>query len=77
MRFSTIFLLLFLKSGIIFKEILPNCLSSVLTKMTLDMGYVIIIGATLSYAGLGEQAPKPALGSMISSGVKYMPVFRL
>lgn len=58
---------------IIFKEILPNCLSAVLTKMTLDMGYVIIMGATLSYAGLGEQAPKPALGSMISAGVKYMP----
>jgi peptide/nickel transport system permease protein len=58
---------------IIFNEILPNCLSSMLTKMTLDMGYVIIMGATLSYAGLGEQAPKPALGSMISQGVKYMP----
>jgi peptide/nickel transport system permease protein len=60
-------------SNIIFKEILPNCLSAILTKMTLDMGYVIIMGATLSYAGLGEQAPKPALGSMISQGVKYMP----
>lgn len=58
---------------IILYEILPNCLSAVLTKMTLDMGYVIIMGATLSYAGMGEQAPKPALGSMISSGVKYMP----
>lgn len=58
---------------IIFKEILPNCLSAILTKMTLDMGYVIIMAATLSFAGLGEQAPKPALGSMISSGIKYMP----
>ena len=58
---------------IILNEILPNCLSAVLTKMTLDMGYVIIMGATLSYAGMGEQAPKPALGSMISSGVKFMP----
>lgn len=58
---------------IIFKEILPNCLSAILTKMTLDMGYVIIMGATLSFAGMGEQAPKPALGSMISSGIKYMP----
>lgn len=58
---------------IIFREILPNCLSAVLTKMTLDMGYVIIMGATLSYAGLGEQAPAPALGNMISQGVKYMP----
>ncbi len=58
---------------IIFKEILPNCLSAVLTKMTLDMGYVIIMGATLSFAGLGEQAPNPALGSMIATGVRYMP----
>ena len=58
---------------IIFREILPNCLSAVLTKMTLDMGFVIIMGATLSFAGLGEQAPKPALGSMIATGVRYMP----
>ncbi len=58
---------------IIFKEILPNCLSAVLTKMTLDMGYVIIMGATLSFAGLGEQAPNPALGSMLATGVRYMP----
>ncbi len=58
---------------IIFKEILPNCISPVLTKMTLDIGYVIVMGATLSFAGLGEQPPAPALGNMIADGVKYMP----
>ena len=58
---------------IIFKEFLPNCVSPVLTKMTLDIGYVIIMGATLSFAGLGEQAPAPALGNMISEGVQYLP----
>lgn len=58
---------------IIFKEFLPNCISPILTKMTLDMGYVIIMGATLSFAGLGEQPPAPALGNMISEGVKYLP----
>lgn len=58
---------------IIFREILPNCLSAVLTKMTLDMGYILIMAATLSFVGLGEQAPNPALGSMISYGVRYMP----
>ena len=58
---------------IIFKEFLPNCISPILTKMTLDMGYVIIMGATLSFAGLGEQPPTPALGTMISEGVKYLP----
>lgn len=58
---------------IIFKEILPNCISPVLTKMTLDIGYVIVMGATLSFAGMGEQPPAPALGSMIADGIKYMP----
>ncbi|MEL7567551.1 MAG: ABC transporter permease [Dehalobacterium sp.] len=58
---------------IIFKEFLPNCISPILTKMTLDMGYVIIMGSTLSFAGLGEQPPAPALGNMISEGVKYLP----
>ncbi len=58
---------------IIFKEILPNCISPILTKMTLDIGYVIVMGATLSFAGLGEQPPAPALGNMIADGVKYMP----
>jgi len=58
---------------IIFKEFLPNSISPVLTKMTLDIGYVIIMGATLSFAGMGEQPPAPALGNMIAEGVKYLP----
>lgn len=58
---------------ILFREILPNCLSPILTKMALDVGWVILIGATLSYCGLGEQPPTPAFGQMISDGSKYMP----
>lgn len=58
---------------IIIKEILPNCISPILTKMTLDMGIVIIVGASLGFVGLGEQAPKPALGNMVADGAKYMP----
>ena len=58
---------------IVFKEILPNCISPILTKMTLDVGWVIMTGASLSYVGLGEQAPTPALGNMISGGIKYLP----
>ena len=61
------------KLHIIFKEILPNCLSSIFTKMALDVGWVILIGATLSYVGLGEQPPTPSLGQMVSDGVRYMP----
>ncbi len=58
---------------ILFKEILPNCLGPVLTKASLDICWVIMMGATLSYVGLGEQAPNPALGNMVSSGLTYLP----
>lgn len=61
------------KFHILFREILPNCLSPVFTKMALDVGWVIIISASLSFVGLGEQAPTPALGQMVSDGAKYMP----
>lgn len=59
--------------NIIIGEILPNCFGPIFTKMTLDVGYVILIGASLSFVGLGEQPPNPALGTMISDGAKYLP----
>lgn len=61
------------KFHIIFKEILPNCVGPIFTKMTLDMGWVILTGASLSFVGLGEQPPKPALGTMVSDGAKFLP----
>lgn len=53
---------------IIFREILPNCLAPTLTKITLDVGWVILIGASLSYLGLGAPEPVPDLGTMVSEG---------
>ncbi len=58
---------------ILFREILPNCISPIFTKMTLDVGWVILIGSTLSFVGLGAQEPLPALGNMVAAGTKYMP----
>ena len=58
---------------IMFKEILPNTLGSILTKVTLDCGWVILIGASLSYVGLGAQPPTPDLGTMIAEGSAYLP----
>lgn len=58
---------------ILFREILPNTLSPIFTKMSLDMGWVIIIGASLSFVGLGVQPPRPGLGTMVASGSKYLP----
>jgi peptide/nickel transport system permease protein len=61
------------KVHIIFKELLPNCISPIFTKMSLDMGWVILIGSSLSFVGLGVQPPKPGLGTMVADGAKYLP----
>jgi peptide/nickel transport system permease protein len=61
------------KLHILFREILPNCASSIFTKMALDVGWVILVGAALSFVGLGEQPPRPALGTMVADGVDRMP----
>ncbi|WP_078058028.1 ABC transporter permease [Rhizobium rhizosphaerae] len=58
---------------ILFREILPNCWPSILTKMTLDIGFVILMASSLSFLGLGVQPPTPDLGSMVAEGAKYMP----
>lgn len=58
---------------ILFRELLPNCISPILTKVTLDMGFVILIGASLSFVGLGAQPPTPDLGTMVADGAKYLP----
>lgn len=61
------------KAHILFRELLPNCMSPILTKMALDVGWVILQGASLSFVGLGEQPPTPAFGQMISDGSEFMP----
>jgi peptide/nickel transport system permease protein len=58
---------------IIFKDILPNCASPIIVKITLDAGFVILVGAGLSFLGLGAQPPAEDLGTMISIGSKYLP----
>ncbi|HKI57841.1 MAG TPA: ABC transporter permease [Trueperaceae bacterium] len=58
---------------ILFREILPNCVSVISVKVTLDAGFVILIGAGLSFLGLGARPPTPDLGTMVASGANYLP----
>lgn len=58
---------------ILFKEILPNCLSPIFTKMSLDIASIILIGSSLSFVGLGAQPPTPDLGTMVADGAKFLP----
>ncbi|MCG8515896.1 MAG: ABC transporter permease [Halanaerobiales bacterium] len=60
---------------IIFKEILPNIYPSILTKMSLDMGSIIIIASSMNFVGLGIQPPTPSLGAMVSNSISYLPEY--
>lgn len=61
------------KFHILFREILPNCVSAIAVKTSLDAGFVILVGASLSFLGLGIQPPTPDLGTMVSSGSAFLP----
>ena len=57
---------------IMFKEILPNVLSTVIVVSTLRVAIIIIMEASLSFLGLGIQPPVPAWGSMVNEGRAYI-----
>ncbi len=61
------------KFHILFREILPNCVSALAVKTSLDCGFVILVGASLSFLGLGIQPPTPDLGTMVASGASFLP----
>ena len=50
----------------IFKHLIPNVMPQLIVSMTLGLGSVILYESTLSYLGLGVQAPKAAWGTMIA-----------
>ena len=55
-----------------FRHLLPNVLAPIIVEFTLGVGIAIISTASLSFLGLGVQAPTPEWGSMLSSGRQYM-----
>ena len=61
------------ETKIIFKHILPNCLSPVIVQASMDIGGIILTVAGLSFLGLGASAPTPEWGLMISTGRTFFP----
>jgi ABC-type dipeptide/oligopeptide/nickel transport system permease subunit len=60
------------KSRIIFRHILPNCLSPLIVQMTMMMGVAIMAEAGLSFLGIGILPPTPAWGSLAYDGYRYL-----
>ena len=55
-------------SVIMFRELLPQVLGSVLVQATFELGSLILTIAALSFLGMGSQPPAPEWGSMLSDG---------
>ncbi|WP_408583858.1 ABC transporter permease [Paraburkholderia tropica] len=53
---------------IIFRHVLPNCLSSLMVITTQQIARAIAIEAALSFLGLGVPITKPSLGLLIANG---------
>ncbi|HIF9330619.1 TPA: ABC transporter permease [Photobacterium damselae] len=57
---------------IMFRHILPNCLSPILVISTVQVANAIMSEAALSFLGLGLPVDQPSLGSLISIGFNYI-----
>lgn len=57
---------------ILFKHILPNAINSSVVYAVSDIMMCILVGASLSFLGLGVQPPAPEWGAIISEGREYI-----
>jgi len=57
---------------IIFRHLLPNCLSTIIVIATIDIPADILYEATLSFVGLGINPPDPSWGSMIKESMRFI-----
>ncbi len=57
---------------VIFKHILPNCLSPIIVQATLSIGTTIINASSLSFLGIGIPSPAPEWGAMLSEGRNFI-----
>lgn len=57
--------------AIIRRHVIPNCIAPIIVQSTMDFGSVIITIASLSFLGLGAQAPTPEWGLMVSTSRNY------
>jgi peptide/nickel transport system permease protein len=57
---------------IMFVHIIPNCMSSVVVQLTLDIGYAVLDLAGMSFLGFGVQPPTADWGNMLNEGRSYL-----
>ena len=61
-------------AALIWRYLARNCWPTILIYMTLQLGQAILLGAALSFLGLGAQPPTAELGSMAADGRKFLQI---
>lgn len=57
---------------VMFKHLLPQALPSLIVATSLNVGYVMLVEAALSFLGLGVLPPTPSWGNMLSDSQYYV-----
>jgi peptide/nickel transport system permease protein len=57
---------------ILFRHILPNCMSPLVVQATFNFAYAVLAEASLSFVGAGAPPPTPSWGNILSEGRVYM-----
>jgi peptide/nickel transport system permease protein len=58
---------------ILILHILPNCISPIIVRATIGMGFTILVAAVLGFLGMGATPPDPDWGLAISESRAYLP----
>jgi peptide/nickel transport system permease protein len=61
-------------SRILSRHVLPNVVQPVIVQITLLLAAALLAEASLSFLGLGAQAPEPSWGGMLARAYSYMEV---
>ena len=57
---------------ILLRHVLPMCLPTIIVRVSLDMGGIILTAAGLGFIGFGAQPPTPEWGIMVSDGRNFL-----
>jgi peptide/nickel transport system permease protein len=60
---------------LLFRHVMPNIVSPVIVKMSLDTGFAILTVAALGFIGIGVRPPTPEWGMLLANARNYMPDF--
>jgi peptide/nickel transport system permease protein len=61
------------EARIILRHVLPNAISPIVVKASMDFGFAVLTTASLGFIGLGAQPPTPDWGKMLADGRRYLP----